>query len=211
MYQIKELLPDLMPHLTGCQPEVIFWALRAAGREFCRETGAYLAVHRERLRPGMRGIDIAVPEDAEVYRINRVFVNHRRINPGLYRLDPLNHSRLLIAPEVAGKREHHHDHEEKPAEEPRNKPEIIKIEYSMIPTAKCNAYEEEFFNRYGEAIRSNALSMLFAMPRKPWTSPDMAQYHKSAYLRLKAEAIEDMESDGKELDQRSRVLIARTF
>lgn len=199
MNQIKELLPHVLPLLPGCQPEVIFWALRAAGREFCRESGAYLGEYQGVLAPEARAVDIDVQQDAEVFRINRVFVNNRLISPDLYELDVLGHNRLLIRSGVAGKTEQNH------------KPDIIRIEYSMLPIDTCNEYEEAFLSRYSEAICANALSMLFAMPQKPWSSSAMSHFHKDNYMKLKAEAIEDMEAAGKVLDHQAKVIIARYF
>ena len=61
MYQIKELLPELLPLLPGCESPVALQAIRAAGREFARESGAYLAAHQEELAESVEAVCAAVP------------------------------------------------------------------------------------------------------------------------------------------------------
>ena len=193
MYQIKELLPELLPLLPGCESPVALQAVRAAGREFARESGAYLAAHLEELSESVDAVCVAVPDDAVIFRINRVFCGKRMLAPRSYRLDPANHTRVLL---------------DKPTGQ---KGEVIRVEYSMLPTPLCNAYAEEFFNRYWEAVKAKALAELFAMPQKPWSNGELSSYHRAAYLRFKAEAIEEMESAGKPLDQHCTITGARFF
>lgn len=135
MYQIKELLPELLPLLPGCESPVALQAVRAAGREFARESGAYLAAHLEELSESVEAVCVAVPEDAVIFRINRVFCGKRMLAPRSYRLDPANHTRVLL---------------DKPTGQ---KGEVIRVEYSMLPTPLCNAYAEEFLTGTGRRSR----------------------------------------------------------
>lgn len=193
MYQIKELLPELLPLLPGCETPVVMQAIRAAGREFARESCSYLAVHKEILSGPVESICVAVPEDSVIFRINKIICGKKILKPDSYRLDYSNNTRIKLS---------------KPE---GNDGDTLLVEYSMLPTPMCNAYREEFFNRYWEAIKAKALAELFAMPQKPWSNGDLSSYHRSIYLKYKAEAIEEMETEGKPLDQHFVITGARFF
>jgi hypothetical protein len=75
----------------------------------------------------------------------------------------------------------------------------VYVTYSLLPTG--NLMPEAVIDRFHEAITSKALFMLYSMPGKPWTAPDMAQLYFQKYRIAAGDAMRDNNTGGAVFDQ----------
>lgn len=76
---------------------------------------------------------------------------------------------------------------------------LIYVTYSLLP--KKGLMPESVLDRHYEAIVAYALFILYNMPGKPWSSPDMAALQMQKYRIALGDAIRDNSTNGAVYDQ----------
>jgi hypothetical protein len=75
-----------------------------------------------------------------------------------------------------------------------NTDKTIDVTYSLLPIG--NELPDDVVKRHYEAIVSCALFDLFNMPGKPWSNPQMANYHLQKYRIALGDAMRDHNTGG---------------
>jgi hypothetical protein len=70
----------------------------------------------------------------------------------------------------------------------------VDVTYSLLPIG--NELPDDVVKRHYEAIVSCALFDLFNMPGKPWSNPQMANYHLQKYRIALGDAMRDNNTNG---------------
>lgn len=66
--------------------------------------------------------------------------------------------------------------------------DTIIFEVTLMPTPGATGVEDDFADLWADDIENLALSMLFAMPGKPWSSAPQADYRRALYENAIADA-----------------------
>jgi hypothetical protein len=177
---LDTLLPEISPIVPGCPEPVILNAVRTALTEFCTRSLFW----KERLVPvsvqsGDFPYTIPAPAHGQFARVLSAHAGEVELHATSY--DALDRNsdwdsktgtpyhyvitpnrQLVVYP----------------------KPESainlrLTVAYTALPTA--TVMEDFLFDRWRYALASGALKLLYAMPDKGWSHPDLAPYHANRF------------------------------
>lgn len=177
MENLKELIPLVLPHVRGCDNNIIKMELGNAVRRFCREAWVLRERHELSVVAGTDTYDLTVESDAIIQQVQRVTLDNRDLNPRAYTiLVPEKQIILHYAPTKDG---------------------VLKYEVILVPSFTAQELNKDILERYAEAFVAGALAKLYMMPQKPWTNFDLAQMHEYEYQDFRRTAKVDTAFGGK--------------
>lgn len=71
-----------------------------------------------------------------------------------------------------------------------------RVSICLLPTRSATTLADAFADRWADEIENLALSRLFAIPEKPWSSGPQAEYRRRMYEDAAPEAEADVASEG---------------
>ena len=168
-HTINDLLYEIIPHLPGCGEPIMTMALKKALFEFCRDTELVQKTNSDILDDPIESIDLISDTGFLPLHIHLVAVNKRKLIKSEWMFHPEKSQIGFFSP--VGR-----------------KNAKIKIVFSQIPDSDNVNIPDVVWNRYSEAISSNALYRLMVIAGKPWTNTEIAQIHLAKYYQLRADA-----------------------
>lgn len=175
-----------LPDLPGCLTSAVDIALRQASIEFCEKSLAWKYSHPDiAVVAATASYDFVPPTDAVVHAITYAAFSGTEIEckageQGIMIADWRNATgtpeyvlggatalTLVPTPDVTG---------------------TLSMEVALKPSPSATGVDDSIFNEYREAIVHGALSRLMMSPKKPYSSPALAQYHQSQFTILTGQA-----------------------
>lgn len=183
--RITSVYPFVLPDVLGCPRPLVRQAIVMAARELCQETMVWTELHEDvQLVNGQADYDIDHPPQSEAYSVVDVWCNGRRLQPA--RLDDI--ARLTPNWQVAASNEPTHYNMALERGVMRVFPtpagvtgQKLAVRAYYIPDLESTSLPD-VLKRCIEVLASGAKARLMVMPDKKWTSPDLAQYHRSKFL-----------------------------
>jgi len=77
----------------------------------------------------------------------------------------------------------------------------VDVVYSCLPKPDADFLPDAVAEKYSEAVVAQALFRLLNMPGKPWSNPQLAQYHLADYRIELGNALRDHVTAGRPLTQ----------
>jgi hypothetical protein len=177
--QLSKFFPYLMPQAQGLTEPFAEMMLRQAADEFCRKSRFLREFMDIRVTPGQA--DYALSPDtsgAEVHDLIADLAGHRlqALPPDLQRSParhpghPLFYTQFLQdgtpTLRLIGPPKH---------------PDVLALTLILRPSAKTAQLPDVLFDEWRETLVSGALARLCATPNQPFSSPDLAGYHRALF------------------------------
>lgn len=175
---LSEARPYVLPHVPGCPVPIADSAILRAAIRFCAETGVW----RYDLAPVAAEADtvqyaFAPPTGAKVERVLAAWLNGEplavknatdmlgatdwKTRTGTpTTLVVLSDTHFRLYPLGAGD---------------------VDLQATLKPARSATTIDDAVFEAHADAIADGALEILFTYPGKPWSSPDLALYHKGEF------------------------------
>lgn len=204
----SDLLPYVIPELSGCPEPMITQALQRAGRRFCTDTEVWqkeltaMNIVASQAQYGLNPAEVtdivgAQPEP-EVRKIAWVKISDAQQEVYTYKL-----AKYTGAASVS------------PAQTPQYALEFYEdyvpdtaitaglvVKVVLIPNWSSSYISDFVLSGYGDAIGSGALSDLLMMPGKPWFNPNRAAFHVDIWNQGLGVAVKDRYTDRNSADLR---------
>jgi hypothetical protein len=204
----SDLLPYVIPELSGCPEPMITQALQRAGRRFCTNTEVWqkeLTTMDIVASQTQYGLDPAEVTDAvgaqpepEVRKISWVKISDAQQEVYTYKLAKYTGAALVS-----------------PAQTPQYALEFLEdyvpdtaitaglvVKVVLIPNWNSSYISDFVLSGYGDAIGSGALVDLMMMPGKPWFNHNRAMFHVDIWDRGIGVAVKDRYTDRDSADLR---------
>lgn len=162
----SDLYQEILPHVAGCPEPLIDDALRRTVTKFCRETHIW----KEQLDDiypvsGVTRYQLALPEETQLLELSDA-----RYNTGNGKTSqvPMNEWPTV---NVFGLLTF--------SEDPGNKP--IQIHGILIPSKDATGVPDRIGEHYRESLIHGAIAMLQEIPKRDWSAPEYASFHKAEF------------------------------
>lgn len=163
MADLNELVPQMQVELNQLPKAMAVGFLNRAARDFCEEVrGWVMELPEFNTVPGNPVHVLSLPLDMEAVAIDRIEVSGREIRSATMQSlgDFMRTSRSSFR-----------------FSRTPSKVEPVKVWVVVKPARGAVDVDDDLITRFGEVIVSGAISTMAMLPRKPWTSPELAQYH----------------------------------
>jgi hypothetical protein len=157
----SDLIQDILPHVPGCPEPMIEDTIRRVATKFCRETQTW----EEQLNDlyvveGVERYDVDLPEESELLGISHLQQDGRPVN---------------YWPEVNifGLISFH--------KAPYIKSGPMEIKVILVPSKDSTGMPDRIGEHYREAIVGGVISTLQVIPRKDWSAPELAAFHRETF------------------------------
>jgi hypothetical protein len=208
--KLDELLPRLLPEVAGCPDVTARQALLDAAIEFCRDSGAWDQVQEQAitLSDGVGSYDIDCDSDGRVLAVKRVW-------HACGELSPKSTAELsLVLPTWETARSNvpafYNTADARQALRVYPIPDgaqglKLSLRAAFVPRLDAQYLDDALVNDWYEALLAGAKARLMAMPRRAWSDPQLAAYHKGAFNDAKTEARIAAAADGAQASSTVRV------
>jgi hypothetical protein len=174
---------DVLPYVPGCPQAMALNAIRKAAIEFCEKSWAWI------YNPAAQDVvasqieyPFSTPSNAVVNKVLRAWYDNKPIHP----LSPDQLDEMFANwRTTSGTPEYHTQEDERnlllvqvPAASLTGG---LKMRLSLKPKFDAADIESRMYEEYREAIASGALYRLMSSPKKPYSDPNTAIFHKSAF------------------------------
>lgn len=191
MAAYEDFFPYVLPEVAGAAEMVVEQAIRNSVIEFCEKS---LILQRDHdpitVLQGIVDYDLEPPTGYLVVKVMKAWLENQPLDPLApdFVREASVYNRLFSSYDAAPST---------PRAYLQKDPRTISIwqvpdkKYSngltlrvaLKPTRASTTVEDEIFEDYAETIASGALSRLMLSPGKPYTSPDLAAFHKAQFER----------------------------
>lgn len=207
---LDDLLPQLLPEVAGCPDATARQALLNAAIEFCRHSGAWDEVQEGAvtLRDGKSVYDIDADGDARVLLIKRVWHQWGE-------LVPKSQAELgLVLPNWQTAQSnvpvYYNAGDDGQALRvypiPVNSQGLkLSLRAAFVPRMDAQLLPDRLINEWFEPLLSGAKARLMAMPKRAWSEPQLAAYHRGLFESAKTDARIAADADGAQASGRVRV------
>lgn len=181
------LLPYLQVDLPGCPNELKMQQAVEVWRAFCEDTECWrFDIDRIMLREDEPDYDLDDPPcGSEIVSIVEAWQDGVLLDPSAYELVERNMIRLASIPgsdttldATATTRE--------------NDKRGLNVKVALRPISSATDIDARVYNDYYSAIVDGIVWQLAAQPKKPWTSPEIANYRLQQYENKKVKARADL-------------------
>jgi hypothetical protein len=184
-----DLLPRILPFVSGCPDVMATNALRDATIEFCKETKAWNDYQPITLVDSEPTYGLEVPVDARVVEVMQAWVPCGRIWPK----SMLDIQALL--PNWQGALGSQPAYFNSPTNStvrffptPMNSNSlVVTVRCAYAPTMDGESIDDDFGDEYYEALIDGAILRLASMPNKSWSNPSLASYHGGRFEQAKTD------------------------
>lgn len=178
--------PYVLPDVANCPMPIVDQAIVRAAIRFCAETGVWRYTHATQavVEEATTAYSFAPPTGAKVERVLAAWLDGQPLTvknatdmlgvadwttetgtPTC--LVVLSDSQFRVYPLGDGD---------------------VDMEVTVKPARSATTIDDNVFETHVEAIASGALEILLAKPGKPWSSPELAAYHKGKFEDAIADA-----------------------
>lgn len=159
MATTKDFEPYILPDVTGCPQPVVRQALMLAVTDFCRRSKAWQAdCSAGTTSDGVSLYTIVPPTGAAVYCIESASLGGRAMSESAYTSEARGTIKLLH----------------------NSNGQAISVRATLEPLPTATTLPDLLLE-YVEGIASGAKYRLMIQPGKPWSSPELAVFHKKLF------------------------------
>ena len=175
MRDIEGLLPQVLPHASGCAEPTAIQHLRDAAKRLCERTRCWRHIDTFTTR-GTEHEIMAVPSDACLFEIEWARFNDRELEPKIPTGDMLFHDcgepRYIsqVNPTCV-------------SIEPNGVGELT-VSMFLIPAENADELPDFMFNQFARALGDGALATLLLIPNQPFTNPQMAAVFEGKFQNI---------------------------
>lgn len=73
---------------------------------------------------------------------------------------------------------------------------VVKLRVALKPAPNATTIEEYVLDEWSEAFQHGALQRLYAMPKKPWSDPQLSIYHAGQFQQMVDTALNHANNSG---------------
>lgn len=183
----SDLIPDVLPYVPGCPDPMLEQEIRSAAIEFFQRTRAWIVwLDPLQAQPDEREYQLALPEHAEVVRIERATKDGQPLAVSGYRTLPADPSRhddttagLTSADRIAVW-----------LPQPLATGVALQVQVSLMPTRSAPGVADALFSKHRAAIAEGAKYRLMTVPG-PLNQPKAAEDARQLFERAVASSSVD--------------------
>lgn len=199
MKSINELLPFIMPELSGCPAALARSALLRAAIQFCEDSQGYIAtLDPMALVGGTHTYEVETPSSqSRLLIIKEISFGATEVLPKTmgqlagvmpnWRTATGNAPVFYSRPSSTEIRLHPAPNSDATGD--------VQIRAAFAPIRTADYLDDDLVNLSFEAIGAGAKWILMLMPGKPWSNPQLAEYYHSQFLAEIDKARIDAEHD----------------
>lgn len=186
--KLTDLYPLMEPELPGCPQPLILQALRKKVRQFCQDTDAW----REQLKDinlvaGQRDYVLNPSFDAEIRKIVEVRINTAANRAAGHIGAPVDFQRYTFHGELSQRSGANLPPNTLTLDATLNPSESVagglEVKVSLAPLLMAGQVDQDFLQKWGEAIIGGAMFYLMAMKNKKWSDPQKAGLYLVDYYK----------------------------
>lgn len=190
MTKYTDVFDEVLPEVPGASPELAVNEIRNAIIEFCQGSWCWrYTMDPAPVLAGLNGYELDPPPGAEVAQALIVSVEGKP-------LDPKGQGDLVaLCPDWATRRDTPKWYlTDDPAQltlapvPDRKIPGGLVVTVALQPTRASTSFPTWIWSRYFRALSAGAKAELMAMPKKPWTSPELYSLYRGRFEAAMASA-----------------------
>jgi len=177
--KLTDLYPLMEPELPSCPEPLILQALRKKTRQFCQDTDVW----REQLKDidlvaGQRDYVLNPSFDAEIRKIVEVRINTAENRAAGYRGAEVKSQYYMFHGELSQRLGVNLQPNtltlDESLEPSASETGGLEVKVSLAPLLMAGQVDQDFLQKWCEAIIGGAMFYLMTMPRKKWSDPQKA-------------------------------------
>jgi len=182
MTNLSDMLPEVLPSVTGCPEPLAINAIRNAAIKFCEKTQFWeVDIDPIMMISGVPEYDIDQPENQRIIRVSQVIGKQKLVFKTVSEMDFIHKAwrtvtgrtpivpvmmnprllRMYPVPDVSG--------------------ESFALKAIVKPAPTATVIDDYVYDDFYTAIAAGAKAELCAMPGKAWTQYDLVPYYQSLF------------------------------
>lgn len=187
----EDFFPYVLPEVAGAAEMIVEQAVRNAVIEFCEKS---LVLQRDHdpvtIKQGVVDYDLEPPKGYIVVKVMKAWLENQELDPLApdFVREAAVYNRLFSSYQSGASTPRAYLQKDERSVSVWQVPDKdytngLTMRVALKPTRASTQIEDVIFEDYAETIASGALARLMLSPGKPYTSPDLAAYHRGQFER----------------------------